>query len=80
MYLEVTIPDPDLPTHSTWLGHILYLCILFCFVFLLQRCKKHHFGMKKTKMIMIPAQGNQNPLGKTWNTLKAAAQVKKVSG
>ena len=34
--------------------------------------------MKKTKMIMLPAAGSSNPLGKTWNTLKAAAQVKKV--
>ena len=29
-------------------------------------------------MIMLPGAGSSNPLSKTWNTLKATAQVKKA--
>ncbi|XP_038045460.1 phosphatidylinositide phosphatase SAC2-like [Patiria miniata] len=43
----------------------------------IERCSKHHFGMKKTKMIMKPASAQQKALTKTWNSIKSVTQVKK---
>ncbi|XP_033632502.1 phosphatidylinositide phosphatase SAC2-like [Asterias rubens] len=43
----------------------------------IERCAKHHFGMKKTKMIMKPASAQQKALTKTWNSIKAVTQVRK---
>ncbi|XP_022080789.1 phosphatidylinositide phosphatase SAC2-like [Acanthaster planci] len=43
----------------------------------IERCSKHHFGMKKTKMIMKPATAQQKALTKTWNSIKAVTQVRK---
>ncbi|XP_072177486.1 phosphatidylinositide phosphatase SAC2-like [Diadema setosum] len=44
----------------------------------IERCDKHHFGIKqKTNLILGPVEGQQKALAKTWNTIKSAAQVKK---
>lgn len=42
----------------------------------IEKCPHHHFGIKKTKLIMAPSDG-QKPLTKTLNAIKSAAQTKK---
>ena len=44
-----------------------------CF-FLLQLCKKHHFGIKRTERITQNNDGQGKSLQKTLNTLKSAAE------
>ncbi|XP_071828390.1 phosphatidylinositide phosphatase SAC2-like isoform X2 [Apostichopus japonicus] len=42
----------------------------------IEKCPHHHFGIKKTKFIMVPSDG-QKPLAKTLNAIKSATQSKK---